>query len=747
MGYERINWQNNLETPINATNLNKMDAGIYNLDQSFGEIINNLNNGLLKNSDGRYGAKFYGNGLNLSISPFKAAIYGKLHTLSADYVLALAAKKASLIYAQKQPLLESTVPVFGALGATFPDVQTGKTGLRYTFEEETPQDSGGNNNHIQVINECELVDGYCGGNAIKFNGSNSYMASTSNSGLITGAGTREMRILYIPLSLTGTQCIAAYGATSGTAANCFKLLLVNGFVTFNNNQTSYDSGIKLEIGKAYLLTVQYDGTRVYIAINGAYVNSFAVTLNTGSSVLFLGRNCTAANQYAKGIIQYFEMLNVPESPKSMAIIANKFLLPCDYIEWTGAHPNITTENSHYYKFDDIDTNVTDEFGTLTGAATGTTIVDSEVTDWDKARKFNGTASDYISFGNYAFSSAYSIIWVGTIKDYSALRPLISNRVSGSGGNILYVDTDGLLKLNNNSNTISSARKVPCGVPIAIVCTITNELVKFYINKAVPEIHPGIELSTNSNQLFFGRDYNNYYFSGTMEAVGLIPAELTEAECSQIMRSILVANDRGINDELPPESIKLGYVWTGTDKLKYISYDYKYRDEPSLYDNMFPGDIRQYPGQDLPKRCAWCAVSLSRYNYYRLFELIGDTFGSGDGYTTFNTPDMRGRTAIGIDNMGGISADRVVNEQADILGGSGGEEKHALIEAENGPHTHGERLGNNAPAYRSGEAPYSGSTFYIQGTDANIRLNTDSSGNGQPHNNMQPWLGFNYIIKY
>lgn len=743
MGYERINWKNSLDTPINADNLNKMDAGIYNIDQSFGEIINNLNNGLLKNSDGRYGARFYGNGLNLSITPFKAAIYGKLHELSADYILPLATKKASLIYAQKQASIESSVPIFGALGATFPEVQTGKTGLRYTFEEETPQDSSGNNNHIQIINECELVDGYCGGNAIKFNGTSSYMTSTSASGLIAGGGTREMRILYIPLSIAGTQCIAAYGATSGTEANCFKLLLIDGFVVFSNNQTNYNSGVKLEIGKAYLLVVQYDGTRVYIAINGAYANSFGVSLNTGTSVLYLGRNCTAAEQYAKGIIQYFEMLNTPESQKAMAITANKFLLPCDYIEWTGAHPNITTENSHYYKFDDTDTNVTDEFKTLSGSATGTSIVDSEITDWGKARKFNGTASDYIAFGNYAFTSAYSIIWVGTIRDYSAVRPLISNRVSGSGGNILYVDTDGLLKLNNSTDTVTSDRKVPCGIPIVIICTITRDLIRFYINKDIPEIHSGIELSTNSNQLFFGKDYTNNFFAGTMEAVGLIPAELTEAECSQIMQSILIANDRGINDELPAESIKLGYVWTGADKLKYISYDYKYRDEPSLYDNMFPGDIRQYPGQDLPKRCAWCAVSLSRYNYYRLFELIGDIFGGGDGYTTFNTPDMRGRTAIGLDNMGGVSADRVANEQADILGGSGGEEKHALTGNENGPHAHANQLRVGVTAGST-----SGLTINQLQTSSSLSyINNASSGNGEPHNNMQPWLGFNFIIKY
>lgn len=106
------------------------------------------------------------------------------------------------------------------------------------------------------------------------------------------------------------------------------------------------------------------------------------------------------------------------------------------------------------------------------------------------------------------------------------------------------------------------------------------------------------------------------------------------------------------------------------------------------------------------------------------------------------PDMRGRVGVGLDNMGGTSANVVVNDNADVLGGTGGEEKHALSKDENGPHIH------SIPG-----APYSGNGTGIEGPDGlggnwfRVGSTTDSSGSGTPHNNMQPWIACNYIMRY
>lgn len=57
--------------------------------------------------------------------------------------------------------------------------------------------------------------------------------------------------------------------------------------------------------------------------------------------------------------------------------------------------------------------------------------------------------------------------------------------------------------------------------------------------------------------------------------------------------------------------------------------------------------------------------LSRGTYTRLFNAIGETYGAGDGVTTFAVPDMRGLFARGLDNGAGIDSGRALGvEQAD-----------------------------------------------------------------------------------
>ncbi|WFU83776.1 phage tail protein [Bradyrhizobium sp. CIAT3101] len=51
-------------------------------------------------------------------------------------------------------------------------------------------------------------------------------------------------------------------------------------------------------------------------------------------------------------------------------------------------------------------------------------------------------------------------------------------------------------------------------------------------------------------------------------------------------------------------------------------------------------------------------AISRTTYAALFALFGTTYGVGDGSTTFNIPDCRGRIIAGADGMGGIAANRL-----------------------------------------------------------------------------------------
>lgn len=142
-----------------------------------------------------------------------------------------------------------------------------------------------------------------------------------------------------------------------------------------------------------------------------------------------------------------------------------------------------------------------------------------------------------------------------------------------------------------------------------------------------------------------------------------------------------------------------------------------------------GMVVPYAGAAAPDGWLLCqGQAVSRTTYAQLFSVIGTTYGSGDGSTTFNLPDMRGRVAVGSD--------------ANSIGTLRGETAHKLTLSEIPSHSH----------------PYSA---YIYSTGAeNGRINsqegagvkwadptnTRPSGGGDNHNNMQPSLYLHYIIK-
>lgn len=79
----------------------------------------------------------------------------------------------------------------------------------------------------------------------------------------------------------------------------------------------------------------------------------------------------------------------------------------------------------------------------------------------------------------------------------------------------------------------------------------------------------------------------------------------------------------------------------------------------LHDFLAPGLVLPYAGGSAPPGWLLCyGQAVSRATYAGLFEAIGTVYGTGDGSTTFNVPDMRGRVAAGKDNMGGTAAGRL-----------------------------------------------------------------------------------------
>jgi microcystin-dependent protein len=86
-------------------------------------------------------------------------------------------------------------------------------------------------------------------------------------------------------------------------------------------------------------------------------------------------------------------------------------------------------------------------------------------------------------------------------------------------------------------------------------------------------------------------------------------------------------------------------------------------------------------------------AISRTTYATLFALFGTTYGAGDGVTTFNIPDIRGRITPCADNMGGTAAGRITNSgtgnsgiNGAALGTAGGEQTQTLLATNLPPQT-------------------------------------------------------------
>lgn len=184
-----------------------------------------------------------------------------------------------------------------------------------------------------------------------------------------------------------------------------------------------------------------------------------------------------------------------------------------------------------------------------------------------------------------------------------------------------------------------------------------------------------------------------------------------------------------------------------------------------------GTVLDFAGASAPTGFLLCyGQAVSRSTYAELFSAIGTAYGAGDGSTTFNVPDARGRVSAGKDNMGGTSADRLTNKprgvNGDVLGAAGGFEENALTVDQIPPHAHsgttsvsGDHFHDNITARVS--SPGSGTGMVNSGGgNATVTMaartnnagahahtfGTNAVGGGMPFSIVQPTIIFNKIIK-
>lgn len=160
---------------------------------------------------------------------------------------------------------------------------------------------------------------------------------------------------------------------------------------------------------------------------------------------------------------------------------------------------------------------------------------------------------------------------------------------------------------------------------------------------------------------------------------------------------------------------------------------------------FMGEIRLFGGNYAPVHWALCNGQLmSINNYQALFSLLGTAYG-GDGRTSFALPDLRGRIPVGIGHRTG--GDNWVQGQRR------GIEAAALTVAQMPSHNHAFQVSDDQAYLTSpGGTVVGRGLHYVEsgkekangkGTLAPEAV-TDA-GEGEPHSNMMPYTGLNYII--
>lgn len=193
-----------------------------------------------------------------------------------------------------------------------------------------------------------------------------------------------------------------------------------------------------------------------------------------------------------------------------------------------------------------------------------------------------------------------------------------------------------------------------------------------------------------------------------------------------------------------------------------------------------GVVQMYASATPPKGWLACdGAAVSRRDYAELYAIIGTTFGSGDGSSTFNVPDLRGRVVIGAGTGTGLTARAV--------GDTGGAETVTLTEAEIPAHDHDVTdpghvhtvtdpghvhsvtdpghshtapaesnvvsSGSSGGGVLGGDTGTSATGISIDSAMTGVSIDTattdltvDEAGGGGAHENMPPFIALGFIIR-
>ena len=277
----------------------------------------------------------------------------------------------------------------------------------------------------------------------------------------------------------------------------------------------------------------------------------------------------------------------------------------------------------------------------------------------------------------------------------------------------------------------------------------------------------------------GQVYEDYYYDATIGAwqsnggttLPNIFKNVTYSTAQTYMTPLIAKGKLGQTADLQQWTDSAGNVLASVDEAGNMTVNSITTTVPIA--SVPTGSMIPYAGTSAPDLFLMCqGQNVSRTTYANLFAIIGTTYGAGDGSTTFTLPNPNGRVPVGKAASGTFAT----------LGATGGSETHTLVSGEMPVHAHS--IDHDHAAFTSGnDSPdHSHSTTWTYGATHNSnggyaigaatttywsfgmgsggastrhQHNIDvpyysgtsgNAGSGSAHNNLQPYIVTNYIIK-
>ena len=254
-----------------------------------------------------------------------------------------------------------------------------------------------------------------------------------------------------------------------------------------------------------------------------------------------------------------------------------------------------------------------------------------------------------------------------------------------------------------------------------------EIDKKIINKADKTyVEDALDLKADISNVYTKQESDNKLDNLSSNITGRLAnkADINSVYTKDEMPSVIAANITNKADQSYVDS-QLDNKADKSDTYSKEEIDEKL-DNPTITGDTLPvGSVVEWTGTQTPQNWLLCdGREVSRTTYSELFAAIGTVWGAGDGSTSFNLPDYRDKFVLGA----GGNVD---------LAETGGEKEVTLTVDQIPPHSHQAMVSSLAGSDET----------ITRGTTKGVwRSLISSTGGGQAHNNMPPYVGTYYIIK-